>query len=278
MSEKENFKLIMSKEEWKNIAKYLKENETRDDQKKNETCDDQKKNETCDDQEEKSHKKNFSLLLIISIFNILVCLILFFLLIKYEDLAFGSIGPVLAALITVDGVFAGFYFNKRQTYKEIVTRERIEWLHKIQENLALYLDLTSSNKEEREKLEEDYKNTVDKLYYEILFNINHVKDEKAMNALEDYHMEYKNKKDKKSKEETKDDIQKNDTQKNIEGEDKFEIELEKINKNTFKIKDSKELEETFKHIIEEDELKDEVIKEFVEIFYKTWRDIKGEAF
>ena len=126
MSEKENFKLIMSKEEWKNIAKYLKENETRDDQKKNETCDDQKKNETCDDQEEKSHKKNFSLLLIISIFNILVCLILFFLLIKYEDLAFGSIGPVLAALITVDGVFAGFYFNKRQTYKEIVTRERIE--------------------------------------------------------------------------------------------------------------------------------------------------------
>lgn len=35
MSEKENFKLIMSKEEWKNIAKYLKENETRDDQKKN---------------------------------------------------------------------------------------------------------------------------------------------------------------------------------------------------------------------------------------------------
>lgn len=219
------------------------------------------------------------MLLIISIFNILVCLILFFLLIKYEDLAFAIIGPVLAALITVDGVFAGFVFNKKQTYKEIVTKERIEWLHKIQENLALYLDLTSlDNEQRREKLEEDYKNTVDKLYYEILFNINHVKDEKAMNALEDYHMEYKNKKDKKSKEETKDDIQKNDTQKNIEGEDKFEIELEKINKNTFKIKDSKELEETFKHIIEEDELKDEVIKEFVEIFYKTWRDIKGEAF
>lgn len=62
MAEKENFKLIMSKEEWKNIAKYLKENETRD------------------DQEEKSYKKNFLLLKIISIFNILVCLILLFLL------------------------------------------------------------------------------------------------------------------------------------------------------------------------------------------------------
>ena len=218
MSEKENFKLIMSKEEWKNIAKYLKENETRDDQKKN---------ETCDDQEEKSHKKNFSLLLIISIFNILVCLILFFLLIKYEDLAFGSIGPVLAALITVDGVFAGFYFNKRQTYKEIVTRERIEWLHKIQEKLAFYLDLTTSNKEEREKLEEDYKNTVDKLYYEIIFNINHRKDKKALKALEKYHKEYE-------------------------------------------IRRKRELKK--------DKLKDNVIEEFVKIFNKTWRDIKGEAF
>lgn len=256
MAEKENFKLSISKEELKNIAKYLKENETRY------------------DQEEKSYKKNFSFLLIISIFNILVCLILFFLLIKYEDLAFGLVGPVLAALITVDGVFAGFYFNKRQTYKEIVTRERIEWLHKVQEKLALYLDLTSSdNEQRREKLEEDHKNTVDKLYYKILFNINHVKDEKAINALENYHMEYKNKKKTKLKEETKDD-----TQKNIEDEEQFEIPLEKIDENTFKIKDSKELEETFKLIIEEDELKNKIIKEFVEIFYKTWRDIKGEAF
>ena len=186
MADKENFKLIMSKEEWKNIAKYLKVNETRD------------------DQEEKSYKKNFSLLLIILSFNILVCLILLFLLIKYEDLAFGSIGPVLAALITVDGVFAGFYFNKKQTYKEIVTRERIEWLHKMQENLALYLDLTSSNKERREKLEEDYKNTVDKLYYEIIFNINHHKDKKALKALEKYHKEYEIRRKRESKKDSKD--------------------------------------------------------------------------
>lgn len=253
MVEKENYKLLISKEEWKNIAKYLKENETRH------------------DQEEKSYKKNFLLLKIISIFNILVCLILLFLLGQNEDLAFGLMGPVLAALITVDGVFAGFYFNKKQTYKEIVTRERIEWLHKIQGNLALYLDLTSSDKDDSENSEEN-KNKVDELYYEILFNINHVKDEKAINALKEYHMAYKNKKDTKSKEETK-----NDTQKNIEVEDKFEIELKKINKNTFKIKDSKELEETFKLIIEEDELKNKVIKEFVEIFYETWRDIKSEA-
>lgn len=180
-------------------------------------------------------------------------------------------GPVLAALITVDGVFAGFYFNKKQTYKEIVTRERIEWLHKIQGNLALYLDLTSSDKDDSENSEEN-KNKVDELYYEILFNINHVKDEKAINALKEYHMAYKNKKDTKSKEETK-----NDTQKNIEVEDKFEIELEKIDDNNFKIKDSKDLEDVEKLILEEDKLKNKVIEEFVKIFNETWRDIKSEA-
>ena len=51
MVEKENYKFLISKEEWKNIAKYLKENETRH------------------DQEEKSYKKNFLLLKIISSFN-----------------------------------------------------------------------------------------------------------------------------------------------------------------------------------------------------------------
>lgn len=225
------------------------------------------------DSSENNLEKTFCILIGVLCFNLLFIVILFLMTLHYKILGENLVGTVLAALIGVNGVLAGFYFNKKQTYKEIVTRERIEWLHKMQENLALYLDLTSSNKEERKKLEEDYKNTVDKLYYEILFNINHVKDEKAMNALENYHMEYKNKKNKKSKEETKDDAQKNN-----EDKDKFEIELEKIDKNTFKIKDSKELEETFKHIIEEDELKDEVMKEFVEIFYKTWRDIKGEAF
>ena len=239
MAEKENFKLIMSKEECKNIAKYLKENESRD------------------NKEDKSYKilekiksffskkfknlniknflKKFLLFLIILGFNYVIYKKLNSLLIKYEDLTFGFMGPVLAALITVDGVFAGFYFNKRQTYKEIVTKERIEWLHKIQENLALYLDLTSlDNEQRREKLEEDYKNTVDKLYYEILFNINHHKDKKALKALEKYHKEYEIRRKRKSKKDSKDS--------------------------------------------KKDKLKDKVIEEFVKIFNKTWRDIKGEAF
>lgn len=106
-----------------------------------------------------------------------------------------SYGLIFSALITVTGVFAGFVFNKRQTYKEIVTRERIEWLHKMQEALAEFLALTSENKPEdkdKEEAGELYnliinnlnvkedkdKEEARKLYYLIISNLN-VKEDKA---------------------------------------------------------------------------------------------------
>lgn len=156
------------------------------------------------DSSENNLEKTFCILIGVLCFNLLFIVILFLMTLHYKILGESLVGTVLAALIGVNGVLAGFYFNKKQTYKEIVTRERIEWLHKMQENLALYLDLTSSNKEEREKLEEDYKNTVDKLYYEILFNINHQKDKKALEALEKYHKEYEIRRKRKSKKYSKD--------------------------------------------------------------------------
>ncbi len=186
------------------------------------------------DSSENNLEKTFCILIGVLCFNLLFIVILFLMTLHYKILGENLVGTVLAALIGVNGVLAGFYFNKKQTYKEIVTRERIEWLHKMQENLALYLDLTSLDKEEREKLEEDYKNTVDKLYYEIIFNINHHKDKKALKALEKYHKEYGNRNKRKSKKDSKDS--------------------------------------------KKGKLKDKVIEEFVKIFNKTWRDIKGEAF
>lgn len=155
------------------------------------------------DSSENNLEKTFCILIGVLCFNLLFIVILFFMILHYKILGENLLGTVLAALIGVNGVLAGFYFNKKQTYKEIVTRERIEWLHKMQENLALYLDLTSSNKEEREKLEEDYKNTVDKLYYEIIFNINHHKDKKALKALEKYHTEYEIRRKRESKKDSK---------------------------------------------------------------------------
>ena len=155
------------------------------------------------DSSENNLEKTFCILIGVLCFNLLFIVILFLMTLHYKILGENLVGTVLAALIGVNGVLAGFYFNKKQTYKEIVTRERIEWLHKMQENLALYLDLTSSNKEEREKLEEDYKNTVDKLYYEIIFNINHHKDKKALKAIEKYHKEYEIRNKRKSKKDSK---------------------------------------------------------------------------
>lgn len=180
------------------------------------------------DSSENNLEKTFCIFIGVLCFNLLFIVILFLMTLHSKILGENLVGTVLAALIGVIGVLAGFVFNKRQTYKEIVTRERIEWLHKIQEKLALYLDLTSlDNEQRREKLEEDYKNTVDKLYYEIIFNINHHKDKKALKALEKYHKEYEIRRKRESK---------------------------------------------------KDKLKDKVIEEFVKIFNKTWRDIKGEAF
>lgn len=259
MAENENFKLIIYKEDLKKIVGDLRKINSHDDiEDKSCKCVEKTKSffsKIFRNLNIKNFLKKLLLFLAFLGFNIIVCLILHKLLIKNEELTFGVIGPVLAALVTVDGVFAGFYFNKRQTYKEIVTKERIEWLHKMQENLALYLDLTSSNKEESENPQDHQKDNANKLYYEILFNINHDKDKNAVEALENYHKVY---------------------YKIFEGQDKFEIELEKTDDGIFKIKDSKVSEDIDKLILEE-KLKGKVIEEFVKIFNETWRDIKSEA-
>ena len=123
--------------------------------------------------------------------------ILSILIILYKTHSFDSLAKVLSSLIAVIGVFAGFFFNKRQTYKEIVTKERIEWLHKMQENLSEYLKLTNSimekdiekivnEKKKAKLLIEEKKDKIKKLYYEIIFNINHKNDKDAYNAIKNY--------------------------------------------------------------------------------------------
>lgn len=128
-------------------------------------------------------------------FNLLILVILFLLLLHYKALSSDLVAKVLSALIAVIGVFAGFYFNKKQTYKEIVTKERINWLHKMQDNLSEYLKLTKSIPEkniekivnEKAKLLiEEKKDKINKLYYEIIFNINHENDKDAYNTIKTY--------------------------------------------------------------------------------------------
>lgn len=111
----------------------------------------------------------------------MILVILFLLLLHYKALSSDLVAKVLSALIAVIGVFAGFYYNKREKYKEIVTKERIDWLHKMQENLSEYLVLTSSG-----KAKDIDRDKVRKLYYEIILNINHENDKEALDAIKTY--------------------------------------------------------------------------------------------
>ena len=146
-----------------------------------------------------SEEKNLCTFTGICSFNLLILVILFLLLLHYKALSSDLVAKVFSALIAVIGVFAGFFFNKKQTYKEIVTKERINWLHKMQDNLSEYLKLTNSimekdiekivNEKEKEKaklLIEEKKDKINKLYYEIIFNINHENDIVAYNTIKKY--------------------------------------------------------------------------------------------
>ncbi|MDU7152028.1 MAG: hypothetical protein E6312_08135 [Peptoniphilus grossensis] len=219
-----------------------------------------------------------------------------------------GVGILLSSIITVSGVFAGFYFNKKQTYKEIVTKERIEWLHKMQDNLSEYLKLTNSimekdiekivNEKEKEKaklLIEEKKDKINKLYYEIIFNINHENDIVAYNTIKKYNSLVLGElekirvnlaikegvklelvavageegellfkiKDESESNKIKDLIKKEELKNILIAEDK--------DKNKNKDIDEKELQKEISL------LRKEVSEEFTKIFNETWNRIKEEA-
>ena len=182
-------------------------------------------------------------------FNLLILVILFLLLLHYKALSSDLVAKVLSALIAVIGVFAGFRFNKKQTYKEIVTKERIEWLHKMQENLSEYLVLTSSG-----KAKDIDRDKVRKLYYEIFLNINHEDDKKALDAIKIFN----------------DYIFGRELEKNIKIKKKI-IEIE--SQDTHEVKKFT----YYKYKKNFGKLRSNVEKSFAEIFKEVWENIKKEA-
>lgn len=182
-------------------------------------------------------------------FNLLILVILFLLLLHYKALSSDLVAKVLSALIAVIGVFAGFRFNKKQTYKEIVTKERIEWLHKMQENLSEYLVLTSSG-----KAKDIDRDKVRKLYYEIILNINHENDKEALDAIKIFN----------------DYIFGRELEKNIKIR-KGIIELE--SQDTHEVKKFT----YYKYQKNFGKLRSSVEKSFAEIFKEVWENIKKEA-
>lgn len=230
--------------------------------------------------------------------------ILSILIILYKTHSFDSLAKVLSSLIAVIGVFAGFFFNKRQTYKEIVTKERIEWLHKMQENLSEYLKLTNSimekdiekivnEKKKAKLLIEEKKDKIKKLYYEIIFNINHKNDKDAYNAIKNYNSLVLGELEKirvnlAIKEGVKLELVavageegellfkiKDESERNKIEDLIVDGQLENIliaeDKDEDKNKDEKELPKEISL------LREEVSEEFTKIFNETWNRIKREA-
>lgn len=185
-----------------------------------------------------------------------------------------SYGLIFSTFITVFGVFAGFVFNKRQTYKEIVTRERIEWLHKMQEALAEFLSITSNPKVTNRF--KDKKDRARELYYLIISNLNvkEDKDEKNKNERDAVELLYKYANSKGL------DVELNFVKDEDSDEDKDSNNtksIDKSEKEKEKLKDQKENPEKK----EEDHLaglkRKEIISKYTEIFNETWNRIKNEA-
>lgn len=247
-----------------------------------------------------------------------LCIFVFILLIIYLYISYkkdirtyfflSNLKVILPALIAGAGVFEGFNINRKKSFKEIVTKERINWLHKMQENLSEYLKLTNSimkkdvekivNEKEKEKaklLIEEKKDKINKLYYEIIFNINHENDIVAYNTIKKYNSLVLGELDKitlslaltediklellalpgdedelllKIKDESesnkiKDLIKKEELKNILIAEDK--------DKNKNKDIDEKELPKEISL------LRKEVSEEFTKIFNETWNRIKREA-
>lgn len=245
----------------------------------------------------------FYIVLTLTLFWFFNCIVLYDKIDVIRDKIVESYDVIFSTLITVSGVFAGFYFNKKQTYKEIVTRERIEWLHKMQVKLANYLEPTSatiaksnsdgatSDPNEKAKASVEDNVIANRLYYELSFNINHHKDADALKALNNYHYARNGKPDKiKVNLALKDEV-------------KIELVLDKGEEDEllFIIKDKSELDK-LKKLISSGELekikigkenenfdegkefekelallKKDLSEEFTKIFNETWGDIKREA-
>lgn len=158
-----------------------------------------------------------------------------------------SYGLICSSIITVSGVFAGFVFNKRQTYNEIVTKERIVWLNNLKDNFSEYLALTSYGYVPSKEIDR-----VRELYNKIIFNINSVNDIEALNAIKIY----------------------NDYVFATRHEDSREI-----GKYSIKI-NSADKEENFScsvSVSNYEYLKNNMEEKFRAIFKGTWTFIKGEA-
>lgn len=204
-----------------------------------------------------SKKKKLDKILRICSFIFFIILsigILSILIILYKTHNFDPLAKVLSSLIAVVGVFAGFFFNKKQTYKEIVTKERTLWLNKLKDNVSQLIAILDVYDGPLNKSK--YKMRAKDLFYNIITNLNVNYDRNSNNSGKEVELNkeaiiylylYAKKKAL-------------EVDLNFEDEEKIKECEEELNKVKFSKAERKFALEKFT------------------IIYKTvWKDIKGEA-
>lgn len=165
-----------------------------------------------------------------------------------------GVGILLSSIITVFGVCVGYIFNKKQTYKEIVTKERTLWLNKLKDNVSQLIAILDAYDGPLNKSK--YKMRAKDLFYNIITNLNVNYDRNSNNSGKEVELNkeaiiylylYAKKKAL-------------EVDLNFEDEEKIKECEEELNKVKFSKAERKFALEKFT------------------IIYKTvWKDIKGEA-
>lgn len=184
-----------------------------------------------------------------------------------------SIALIISSIIAVIGVFAGFFFNKKQTYKEIVTKERTLWLNKLKDNVSqliaildVYDGLLNKSK---------YKVRAKDLFYNIITNLNVNYEENSNNSTDE-------------EDRRKEEVELNreaiiylylyaqakglEVDLNFEDKEKIKECEKEINKVT-----EKEGERKSKKIEFQKAARKVALQKFTKIYKSVWGDIKGEA-
>lgn len=204
--------------------------------------------------------------------SIFICIISNSLILIPEEKIGESIALIISSIIAVIGVFAGFFFNKKQTYKEIVTKERTLWLNKLKDKVSellaildVYDGLLNKSK---------YKVRAKDLFYNIITNLN-VNYDKNSNKSTD---EEDRRKEVELNKEAIIYLYLYAKNKGLEVELNFE-DKEKIKKCEEELnKDSEKYGEGKSPKIEFQKAARKFALEKFTIIYKTvWKDIKGEA-
>lgn len=211
-----------------------------------------------------SKKKKLDKILRICSFIFFIILsigILSILIILYKTHNFDPLAKVLSSLIAVVGVFAGFFFNKKQTYKEIVTKERTLWLNKLKDNVSQLIAILDVYDGPLNKSK--YKMRAKDLFYNIITNLNVNYEKNSNNSTDE---EDRRKEEVVMNREAIIYLYLYAKKKGLEVDLNFEDE-EKI----------KECEEELNKVKFSKAERKFALEKFTIIYKTVWKDIKGEA-